>query len=143
MKNWLVTLLIAVLAAGTSYGVFYALNREPAAVRAAAREGDAMQWLRAEFKLTDAQYAAIKRLHADYGQVCARHCAAIQAAETRGAPRAEIQALENTCVRSMTQHFQNVAALMSPAEGQRYLAIVLPRIHDYDHRGAPNLNARP
>ncbi len=60
-------------------------------------------------------------------------------AQRRQAPAAEIAALETTCVRSMTDHFHRVAALMPPAEGARYLAIVLPRVADYDHRGAPTL----
>ncbi|HVU34378.1 MAG TPA: hypothetical protein VHE61_13155 [Opitutaceae bacterium] len=143
MKNWILTLVFALAACAVSYGVFYAANREPAAVRAAARNGDAMQWLRVEFKLTDAQYAAIKQLHAQYGTVCAKHCAAIMAAQKSGAPAAEIASLENECVTSMTAHFHRVAALMSPEEGRRYLAIVLPRINDYDHRGAPNLEGHP
>lgn len=143
MRNWLVTLALALAACVLSFGVCYFVNREPAALRTAARDGDAMEWLRGEFKLTDTQFAAIKELHERYGNVCATHCAAIMAAEKRNAPRAEIQTLENECVRSMTDHFQKVAALMAPAEGQRYLAMVLPRINDYGHRGAPNLQARP
>lgn len=143
MKNWLLTLAFAVIACAASFGAFYAFNREPAALRVAARNGDPMTWLRVEFKLNDAQYAAIEKLHADYGAVCAKHCAAIMAARDRHAAPTEIAALENDCVRSMTDHFHRVAALMSPNESQRYLAIVLPRIQDYDHRGAPNLEAQP
>lgn len=143
MKNWLLTLVIALAACALSFGAFYAMNREPAGLRAAARAGDALEWLRADFKLTDAQYAAIKQLHDEYGTVCARHCDAIMTARKRGAPPAQIAALENECVQSMTDHFQRVAALMAPEQGRRYLAIVLPRVHDYDHRGTPNLQARP
>ena len=139
MKYWLLTLLGAVVAGAGSYGVFYALNREPPALRTAARDGDAMEWLRVEFKLNDEQFHAIQKLHAEYGTVCARHCAAIMAAEKRG----EVQSLESACVQSMNDHFHRVAALMSPEQGERYLAIVLPRVADYDHRGAPNLQARP
>jgi hypothetical protein len=143
VRNWVLTIAIALAACAASYGVFYAANREPAALRAAATEGDPMQWLRLEFKLTDAQYAAIQKLHNEYGAVCANHCSAIMAARERHAPSVEVRALENACVESMTDHFRRVAALMSPEEGKRYLAIVLPRIHDYDHRGAPNLEAKP
>lgn len=143
MKNWILTLLFTLGAAAASFGAFFAMNKAPAPVQAAARTGDALEWLRVEFKLTDAQYAAIRRLHEQYGKVCAVHCAAIQSAEQRRAPRAQIAALENRCVESMTEHFQRVAAIMSPAQGRRYLAIVMPRVHDYDHRGAPNLRAQP
>lgn len=143
MRNWLLTILAALAACAASYGVFYTANREPAALRTAAKDGDPMQWLRVEFKLTDAQFAEIQKLHEDYGVVCSRHCNAIMAARERHAPAKEVAALENECVQSMTDHFHRVAALMSPEQGRRYLAIVLPRIQDYDHRGAPNLEARP
>jgi hypothetical protein len=142
VKNWLLTAAIAIAVCVASFGAFYAVNREPAAMREAAREGDALEWLRVEFKLSDAQFAAIKRLHADYGGTCARHCAAIMAARERQAPAAEIAGLESECVRSMKDHFERVAALMAPDQGRRYLALVLPRIEDYDHRGAPNVEVR-
>ena len=143
MKNLLLTLGIAAAACALSFGVFYAVNREPADVRRAVSEGDALAWMRAEFRLSDAQFAAIKQLHEDYRAVCAGHCAAIMAAEKRGAPHAEVAALEKTCVDAMTAHFRRVAALMPPGQDERYLAIVLPRIADYDHRGAPNVQVRP
>ncbi len=143
MRNWLVTLGLALAACAVSFGVFYGVNREPPTLRAAARDGDPMAWLKVEFKLTDAQFASIKELHEQYGTVCGEHCAAIMAAQKRHAPRVEITALETECVQSMTDHFRKVASLMAPAEGQRYLAMVMPRINDYEHRGAPNLQGRP
>lgn len=143
MKNWILTLCLALGACGLSFGAFYWVNREPAELRAVAREGDAMEWLRLEFQLNEDQFAAIKQLHEDYGVICAQHCSAIMAAEQRGAPKGEIARLENHCVQSMGEHFHRVAALMSPVQGQRYLAVVLPRINDYSHRGAPNVRAEP
>lgn len=143
MRNLLFTLGIVAAACALSFGVFYAVNRDPVELRRAVREGDAMAWLRAEFQLDEAQFAAIKKLHDDYRGVCAEHCAAIMAAEKRGAPRAEVAALERTCVDAMTEHFRRVAALMPAGQGERYLAIVLPRIADFDHRGAPNVQVRP
>lgn len=141
MKNLLITLGIALAACAAAFGVFYVLNDDPA-LRRAAREGDAMAWLRTEFRLNDEQFAAIKKLHEDYGAACAEHCAAIMAARKRSAPPAEITALEETCVKAMTAHFHRVAALMPAPEGQRYLATVLPRVAGYDHRAAPNVQAK-
>jgi len=141
MKNGLIALLVVLLAGALSFGVFYAMNDAPA-VRRAAREGDAMAWLQAEFHLTEAQFAAIKKLHADYGRQCSEHCRAIMEARHRGASKAEQAALEKVCVDSMTEHFRKVAALMSPGEGERYLAIVLPRIQDYHHEEAPTVQVR-
>jgi hypothetical protein len=142
MKNFLFTLGILVAAAGLSYGIFYTVSREPAAVRQALHERDALAWLRTEFKLSDAQLTAIKELHETYREACAVHCAKIMDAQNRGAPAAEVAALEKTCVTAMTEHFKRVAALMPPGQGERYLAIVLPRIADFDHRGAPNVQVK-
>lgn len=141
MKNFWLTLALVIGAGAVSFGAFYVINDAPA-VRRAAREHDAMAWLRAEFHLNDAQFAAIKRLHDGYGRECARHCAAILAARERRAPAAEVAGLERVCVESMTEHFRKVAALMPPGEGERYLAIVLPRVAGYDHEGAPNLGGK-
>jgi hypothetical protein len=143
VKNLLFTLGIIAAVCALSFGVFYTVSREPAELRQALNDGDAMAWLRAEFQLNDTQFAAIKKLHEDYRVVCAGHCTAIMAAEKRGAPQTEVAALEKTCVEAMTVHFRRVAALMPPGQGERYLAIVLPRIADFDHRGAPNVQVRP
>lgn len=142
MKNFWISLLILVGAAAVSFGAFYVMNDEPA-VRRAAREQDAMAWLRAEFQLDDAQFAAIKALHDDYGTQCAEHCSAIMSAKRRKAAHAEIAALEKVCVESMTTHFQRVAELMPAGQGERYLATVLPRVSDYAHEGAPNVQVQP
>jgi hypothetical protein len=142
MKNFWLTLLVILAVGAVSFGAFYVMNDAPG-VRRAAREHDAMAWLRAEFHLNDAQFAAIKRLHDDYGVQCAQHCSAIMAARRRSASPAEIAALEKACVDSMTEHFNRVAALMPAGEGARYLSIVLPRISGYAHEGAPTVQVRP
>ncbi|MCF7687801.1 MAG: hypothetical protein K9M98_08585 [Cephaloticoccus sp.] len=143
MKNLLLTAVLIMAACGLSYGVFYTASRDPKAVREALADRDAMAWLRSDFKLTDAQFAAIKRLHEDYHVECSAHCAAILDAREHHAPAPEIARLEEVCERSMTEHFKKVAALMSPEEGPRYLAVVLPKVADYDHHGAPSLQVRP
>jgi hypothetical protein len=142
MKNFLLTLGVALATCALAFGVFYAMNDSPE-LRRAARENDAMAWLRMEFHLSDAQFAAIKKLHDDYGAVCGEHCAAIMAARERQAPVAEVGALEKICVDAMTGHFRRVAAEMPPAEGARYLATVLPRVSGYAHTGAPNVQLKP
>lgn len=142
MKNFLVTAGLVLAACAAAFGVFYALSADRT-LQAAAEEGDAMTWLRVEFRLNDEQFAAIKRLHDDYSIECGRHCAAIMAARERQAPPAEVARLEKTCVDSMTVHFRQVAALMPPKEGQRYLSIVLPRVAGFGHEGAPNVRVTP
>jgi hypothetical protein len=142
MKNFWITLGLALAACAAAFGAFYAISDEPA-MHQAARDGDAMTWLRTEFHLDDAQFAAIKKLHEDYAAVCTEHCAAIAQAKKRNAPPAERAALEKTCVDAMTAHFRRVATLMPAGEGDRYLAMVLPRIAGYEHTGAPNVRMAP
>ncbi len=142
MKNWLIALGVAVTAGVIAFAAFFALN-DDLEMRRAARAGDAMLWLRAEFRLDDGQFAAVKKLHDDYGAVCGEHCAAIMAARERGAAAAEVAALERVCVEAMTLHFKQVAALMPAGQGERYLATVLPRVAGYDHASAPNVRVRP
>jgi len=142
MKNFLLTFGLAMAAGALAFGAGFAFNGDPA-LRRAARDNDAMAWLRAEFHLTDAQYAVVKKLHDDYAVVCGGHCAAIAAAKTRSAGPDEIAALEKTCVEAMTAHFRRVAAAMPAPEGERYLATVLPRVTGYSHTGAPTLRATP
>jgi hypothetical protein len=142
MKNFLISLAVMAAACAVAFGVFFALNGNPA-MHAAARANDAMAWLRTEFRIDGAQFAAIKQLHDEYSTACGAHCAAIMAARERRASAAEIAALEKTCVDAMTAHFRRVAALMPRTEGERYLATVLPRIAGYAHAGAPNVQVQP
>lgn len=139
MKHWFITILLALVAAAGSYAAFYALNRPSAEVRAAAESGDALEWLRAEFKLNDEQFARIKAIHDDYGDVCAEHCRMIRDARKASQSADEIARLEKVCVDSMTGHFERVAAIMAPDQGRRYLDIVLPCVKGYAHQGAPSL----
>ncbi len=142
MKNLWITGGVVVVACALAFGGFFALN-DDAALRRAARDNDAMAWLRAEFQLDDVQFTAIKKLHDDYGVVCGEHCAAIMVARERRAPAAEVARLEQICVDAMTGHFQRVAALMPTVHGERYLATVLPRVSGYTHSGAPTVGAKP
>jgi hypothetical protein len=143
VKNLLITLVLALAVCAGAFGAFFAANRESADLHRAARERDAMEWLRTDFRLGPAQFSAIQSLHRDFLSECAEHCAAIAAARARREPPAAIAQLEAHCVQAMTEHFHQVAAVMAPNEGRRYLATVLPRIADYDHRGAPTLRVRP
>ena len=141
MRRRLILAAIALAAAMVSFAVFYEIADRPA-VRRAAAEGNTMEWLRADFHLNDAQFAKIAKLHADFGKVCTQHCMAIMQARQSHASQEQITRLENVCVNSMLNHFREVAACMSPEEGDRYLATVLPRIRDYDHMAAPNIGVR-
>lgn len=142
MRNFVITLTLALAACLGAFAVSYFTSDAPV-LSAAAREGDAMTWLRVEFRLSETQFAAVKGLHEDYSIACGKHCADIIDARERKAPAAEVAALEKVCVDSMTAHFRRVAALMPAGQGDRYLAMVLPRIAGYSHQGAPNLRVTP
>jgi len=152
MKNFLLTVL-AVSAAGVlTAGAFFRWHCDDA-LHAAAQQRDAMKWLRTEFHLSDAQFAAIARLHEDYSTECAVHCAAIgsaraelAAAEKSGQPAATLAALhrkvaerELVCRTAIGAHLRKVAAIMPPGEGKRYLQLLLPRVETYRHQGAPTV----
>ncbi len=142
MKNLLYTALLALAIGAAAAGGFYLSQRDPE-LRRAARERDAMAWLRTEYRLTAAQEAAITKLQSAYAVVCTEHCLRIEAARKRPAPAAEMAALEKTCTDAMRTHFTEVAGLMSPGEGERYLREVLPRIDHYGHAGAPTSRMTP
>jgi hypothetical protein len=126
-------------------------------LHAAAAKGDAMQWLRTDFQLTDAQFAAIWQLHESYAGTCEEHCrmireasrarAVLEAAQgdaaTLAAANQKVQELRQVCETAITRHVREVAALMPPEDGRRYLAMVLPKIAAFDHQAAPDLHLDP
>ncbi len=140
--------LVAVLAIAAACGFFvFHVTCDPKA-HAAARNGDVMEWMRCEFHLTQAQYAEILRLHETHSERCVLHCAAVQEARERiaaarqaddAAALAKAEAAERdadaVCVAATEAHVRRVAAVMGPEEGARYLALVLPRLSQLDHRG--------
>lgn len=156
MKNVWRTLGVLSLVALAAGFVCYRVSSAPA-LHAAVKKGDAMAWLRADFDLTDSQFASIKKLHDDYAPSCEEHCRLIQQATvarnaiaaSRGSdPTAVAEAertlreLRTTCETAISAHVRKVAAMMSPEDGSRYLALVLPKIADFDHQMAPDLDFR-
>jgi hypothetical protein len=154
MKHLLGTWALLVFAAVATGFLCFRLGNDPV-LHAAVRQGDPMEWLRADFHLDDAQFAAIKKLHEDYAPTCEEHCRLIQeATRTRAtlrsggggdpaavaAAEARLQELRTRCETAIARHVRQVAAEMSPAHGSRYLALVLPKISDFDHRAAPDLH---
>lgn len=152
-KYVLATVALIVAAAGMTWFVCYRIGTEPA-IHAALEKGDALEWLRNDFTLNDAQFAAVKRLHESYATVCEEHCQAIQeAARQRDGLRAQVSAdqaalagaekkfqeLRTICETAIASHVRQVAAHMAPEQGRRYLTLVLPKIKDFDHQGAADV----
>lgn len=154
MKYLIGTLVILILLAAAAGFTGYRMSCEPVLHNAVVK-GDAMEWLRADFHLTDAQYSRVRELHESYAGSCAEHCRLIQEAnkarsalmaanpsDTTAINDAErnIQDLRVRCETAITRHVRQVATVMSPADAQRYLALVLPKIANFDHQAVPDLH---
>jgi hypothetical protein len=150
--RWLTTGLVIVLAA-TAGCISYLCLRDPLP-DSAAREDDALLWLRHEFKIPGEKMARIEAMHSAYQIVCEEHCRAIRdarsevrrlrAAHVSGADIAQAEAkskeVDLVCTTSLTAHMREIAAVIGGDDGQRYLSIVLPRIEKFDHAAAPALD---
>jgi hypothetical protein len=51
----------------------------------------------------------------------------------------KVQELRMICETAIAAHVREVATHMAPEQGRRYLALVLPKIKDFDHQGAANV----
>lgn len=153
MKHLLGTAALLLVLAGAAGIVSFRLGTKSEVSDALARR-DALAWLRTDFQLDDAQFAAIRKLHESYSLVCEEHCRAIQEAiagrnalKTSGRAGAgaiadaekRVQELRRICETAIEAHVREVAAHMSPAQAQRYLALVLPKISDFDHQAPPDI----
>jgi len=152
MKHLLGTLALIAAGAATSCLVafHFSVDRE---VKSAVAKRDAMEWLRTDFQLSDAQFAKIKQLHDSYSVLCEKHCLDIMdAARARdelkmasadasaiAAANKRVEELRQVCEAAITSHVRQCAAEMPEQAGQRYLALVLPKIADFDHQAAPDL----
>ncbi|MDX2187287.1 MAG: hypothetical protein SFV32_10165 [Opitutaceae bacterium] len=152
MKNLLLTLGILAAVAALSCGLTFHFSGDQR-LRRALQSGDAFEWMRVEFKLSDQQLARIKAIHAAYTVECEEHCRRIQEAadakrlamnegaspESVAAAQARLEELRAACESAIAAHVRRCAAEMSGEDGKRYLALVLPKIADFDHKVAPNL----
>ncbi len=102
----------------------------------AARPTDDLEWLRLEFRLTDAELARVRQLHEGYLPKCRDFCARIDKCKqelqnlldsgTNSLPVIEqklvdIGTLRAQCQAAMIQHFREVSQAMPPEQGRRYL----------------------
>jgi hypothetical protein len=101
-----------------------------------------LAWLKAEFKLSDADFARISKMHEAYMEGCMERCHRIDeknqhlkqllSATNAVSPEiektlAEAAQLRAQCQKEMLQHFYKVSRTMPPAQGERYLAWVQER----------------
>jgi len=102
-----------------------------------AWSGDDLDWLRHEFRLSDAEMVRVRQLHNGYVPKCEAMCGKI-AAKKRELETAlasatnvsadaeqklsELAALRAQCQTQMLRHFVEVSQAMPPEQGRRYLA---------------------
>ena len=101
------------------------------------KDGANLAWLQTEYHLTDAQFARVRELHDAYQPKCMMMCRKIDeenaqlqsllAATNVITPEirqtlAESAELRVECEQAMLAHFYEVAQVMPPDQGRRYLA---------------------
>jgi hypothetical protein len=106
-------------------------------LKLAAGPTDDLEWLRLEFRLTDAELARVRQLHNGYLPKCRDYCERIDARKRdlqtlldarTNAPSVidqklvEIGTLRAQCQSAMIQHFREVSQVMPREQGRRYLA---------------------
>lgn len=138
--------LIAIAAAAAAFGITHAALRSTRVSSETRGSGTAetteFAWLQSEFRLTAEQTSAVAKLHDDYDPVCMTHCRAIIKARAKlsaapaseqPAARAELTRLEAVCHDATLAHLKRVAAVMSPDQGARFLALVEPKLSGQNH----------
>lgn len=129
-------LLIALLTGGIAFVV-------TKQIAAPAPNGDELAWLINEFDLNEQQAAQIKALHEAFRPICERHCDAIEAGQAavaaaaneteRAAAADRLIELKAVCQDATRQHLHEVAAIMDPAQRQRYLELIGSRLSEHHH----------
>lgn len=104
-----------------------------------------LEWLRHEFKLTDAQFAKVSELHLAYRPTCEDLCLKVMASQdkiktlvsggTQVSPELtaalqEQATLHVECQTAMLTHLYQTAACLSPEQARSYLDAMLPQVID-------------
>lgn len=141
MKRFILLIFVATAAGLAAFIFTRQMAPEPS-------PGDELAWVIREFRLTPEQAERVEALHLAYQPVCARHCAAVFSVRTRlaelerdgltdgpayGGVEREMAELVDICTRATREHLREVAAVMNPEEGRRYLALVEPQISRHRH----------
>ncbi len=138
MKRGLIIALVALALGAGMFFVCYQAGTRPMR-QLAAQQGGEMAWLAREFQLSAEQTPRIAQLHADYAPRCAEMCRRIAennakldrliTAKHERTPEMEALLRESAdiqvgCRREMLAHIYAVAAMMSPEQAGRYLALM-------------------
>ena len=139
MKRPPLILLLAVAGGIVVFAASYLLAQRVCA-RHARNSADDLDWLRQEFRLSDAEMTRVRALHEGYLPKCGQMCKQIaekkqelEAAmstvtsatdfrEPIGRKLGELAQLRAQCQLQMLQHFVEVSQAMPQEQGERYLA---------------------
>ena len=136
MKRSPIILLLA-LVAGVAVFVGAYVVAQRLCAKHMARSADDLDWLRQEFRLSDAEMTRIRELHDGYLPQCGEMCQQITVKKHElesalaGATNvttvaeqklSELAALRAQCQTQMLRHFVEVSQAMLPEHGHRYLA---------------------
>jgi hypothetical protein len=136
MRKPLLIICTALLLAAALFGGAFFCARY-FCVQHAAQSTDDLDWLRMEFRLSDADLAKVRQLHEGYLPICEKNCRDIahkkrelaratetgtNSAATLDQLRAEVTELRTKCQSEMLAHFEAVSRAMPAEQGGRYLA---------------------
>jgi hypothetical protein len=142
MKKGIFVLLVTIVGSALAYCLYFYCATQPVQAMLARSDGQ-MEWLRREFKLTDAQFTKVKQLHEAYRPGCDQMC--LRIAEANGEANALISnsktmtpeiegalkkcaTLQNECRQALLTHVYAVSSEMSPPEAHRYVDMMTARI---------------
>jgi Spy/CpxP family protein refolding chaperone len=141
MKRFLLLVLAALLAGIVAYTGVRFWPVAPARGGILLDEMNELSWLGKELALTDAQMRAVAKLHHDYRPKCEEMCHRIHEAESTLAAIAarsrtmtpelseaihKAARVRAECQEAMIGHLHQTAALLEPAQAEKYLAAMLP-----------------
>ena len=136
MKRSAANLILALLAAVAVFAASFVISQRLGAKRV-VNTADDVEWLRQEYRLSDAELARVRELHDGYLPKCAEMCQQIAAKKKElestlsGATNltsdaeqklGELAQLRSQCQAQMLRHFVEVSQAMPPEQGRRYLA---------------------
>lgn len=139
MKRLLVLLPAGLVVGGLTFAATYWFAGRSSRSLSTAADSETA-WLRKEFRLSEAEFQRVAKLHADYKPTCTDLCRRIteQNERLREAAlatntvteelrrfMAETGRVRDECRLAMLDHLYAVAKEMPPAEGRRYLELML------------------
>ncbi len=149
MKRGLWIILVAMLAAIAGFIITQRSCCDVVTAYTAPHDGSSrlpeLEWMRHEFKLTDAQFAKVAELHLAYRPTCEDLCAKVMTSQekvkklvtggTQVSPelKAALQeqaALHVECQTALLTHLYQTAACLSPEQARSYLDAMLPQVID-------------